>query len=192
GEALEVAAGYWCYGMVLGWYGYYMVVVVDLGYDKLKPYGFPIHGAIDGFSRRILWLEVVKSNNDPRVPGKFFLEYVKEVGGCPLLLVSDCGTENGIAAASSALFVPVDKMIKLERVHIDSARGLEQTYYSMEECLVSVSTQQALDMEQHCELVEEENVYQEYFEYILDTEGLNYPSNVEEALQLFQRVIDLN
>ena len=28
------------------------------GYDKLKPYGFAIHGAIDGFSRRILWLEV--------------------------------------------------------------------------------------------------------------------------------------
>ena len=28
------------------------------GYDKLKPYGFPIHGCIDGFSPRILWLEV--------------------------------------------------------------------------------------------------------------------------------------
>lgn len=28
------------------------------GYDKLKPYGFPIHGCIDGFSRKILWLEV--------------------------------------------------------------------------------------------------------------------------------------
>ena len=26
------------------------------GYDKLKPYGFPIHGAIDGFSRKVLWL----------------------------------------------------------------------------------------------------------------------------------------
>ena len=24
------------------------------GYDKLKPWGFPIHGCIDGFSRRIL------------------------------------------------------------------------------------------------------------------------------------------
>ena len=24
------------------------------GYDKLKPYGFAIHGAIDGYSRRIL------------------------------------------------------------------------------------------------------------------------------------------
>ncbi|KAJ7383323.1 hypothetical protein OS493_028868 [Desmophyllum pertusum] len=30
------------------------------GYDKLKPWGFPIHGAIDGFSRRILWLEVTQ------------------------------------------------------------------------------------------------------------------------------------
>ena len=25
------------------------------GYDKLKPYGFPVHGCMDGFSRRILW-----------------------------------------------------------------------------------------------------------------------------------------
>jgi hypothetical protein len=64
-------------------------------------------------------------------------------------------------------------------------------YYDMEECLVSVSIQQALEMEQHCELVEEENFYQEYFEYILDAEGLMPPSNTEEALQLFQRVIEL-
>jgi hypothetical protein len=28
------------------------------GCDKLKPYGFPIHGAIDGFSRYIIWLKV--------------------------------------------------------------------------------------------------------------------------------------
>ena len=28
------------------------------GYDKLKPYGFYVHGAIDGFSRRIMWIEV--------------------------------------------------------------------------------------------------------------------------------------
>ena len=42
-----------------------------LGYDKLKPYGFPIPGAVDGFSRRILWLEVARSNNDPRVPAAF-------------------------------------------------------------------------------------------------------------------------
>ena len=28
------------------------------GYDKLKPYWFPIHGCIDGWSRKIMWLTV--------------------------------------------------------------------------------------------------------------------------------------
>ncbi|EDO46933.1 predicted protein [Nematostella vectensis] len=33
------------------------------GYDKLKPYGFCIHGCIDGYSRRIMWLEVGRNKN---------------------------------------------------------------------------------------------------------------------------------
>ena len=33
------------------------------GYDKLKPFGFPIHGCIDGWSRKIIWLRVARSNN---------------------------------------------------------------------------------------------------------------------------------
>ena len=37
------------------------------GYDKLKPFGFCIHGAIEGLSRRILWLDVGFTNNDPSV-----------------------------------------------------------------------------------------------------------------------------
>ena len=37
------------------------------GYDKIKPFGFCIHGSIDGCSRRIMWLYVVPSNNDPCV-----------------------------------------------------------------------------------------------------------------------------
>ena len=32
------------------------------GYDKLKPFGFEIHGCIDGYSRRVLWLNVLRSN----------------------------------------------------------------------------------------------------------------------------------
>ena len=32
-------------------------------HDKLKPYGFPLHGCIDGYSRKILWLVVVPSND---------------------------------------------------------------------------------------------------------------------------------
>ena len=45
------------------------------GYDKLKPYGFPIHGCIDGFSRRIIWLNVARTNNNPAVIAKFFIKY---------------------------------------------------------------------------------------------------------------------
>ena len=28
------------------------------GYDKLKPFGFAFHGAIDGYSRKMLWLHI--------------------------------------------------------------------------------------------------------------------------------------
>lgn len=37
------------------------------GYDELKPFGFAIHGVNDGFSRRMLWLEVGPSNNNPKI-----------------------------------------------------------------------------------------------------------------------------
>ena len=74
------------------------------GYDKLKPYGFPIHGCICGFSRKILWLEVVKSNNDPKIPARLFLDAVSELKGCPMIVRSDYGTENGIVAATQCFF----------------------------------------------------------------------------------------
>ena len=70
------------------------------GYDKLKPYGFPIHGCIDAFSRRILWLEIVRSNNDPRVVGKLFFNCLRKLQFCPTILRTDRGTENGIIATT--------------------------------------------------------------------------------------------
>lgn len=78
--------------------------MLSVGYDKLKPYGFPIHGAIDGYSRKILWLEVARSNNKPEIPAAFYLDCVKETQGCPILVRSDCGTENGIMAAMQCFF----------------------------------------------------------------------------------------
>lgn len=33
------------------------------GYDKRKPFGFPIHACIDGWSRKVLCLYVMQSNN---------------------------------------------------------------------------------------------------------------------------------
>lgn len=74
------------------------------GHDKLKPYGFPIHGCIDGYSRKIMWLKVGRTNNDPHVIAHHFLECVKQYAACPRLLRTDCGTENGVMAAIQCYF----------------------------------------------------------------------------------------
>jgi len=79
------------------------------GYDKLKPYGFPIHGCIDGFSRKMLWLKVSRTNNNPLVVAKWYVETVKEFGGCPQKVRTDCGTENGIVATAQCHFMSDDK-----------------------------------------------------------------------------------
>ena len=68
------------------------------GCDKLKPYGFPIHGAIDGFSRRVLWLNVTRSNNNSDVHAYFYINTVKSLKLCPEMLRTDCGTENVLTA----------------------------------------------------------------------------------------------
>ena len=37
------------------------------GNYKLKRFGFPIHGCIDGFSRKLMWPVVATSKNNPLV-----------------------------------------------------------------------------------------------------------------------------
>ncbi len=37
------------------------------GYDKLKPFAFSIHGCIDGWGRKLVWLRVDRSNNKPEI-----------------------------------------------------------------------------------------------------------------------------
>uniref|UniRef100_A0A096M0Z2 Integrase core domain-containing protein n=1 Tax=Poecilia formosa TaxID=48698 RepID=A0A096M0Z2_POEFO len=68
------------------------------GYDKLKPFGIGINGCIDGFSRRLIWLEAYKTNNDPRVIAGYFMDAVIKAEGCPERLRVDLGTENVNAA----------------------------------------------------------------------------------------------
>ena len=46
------------------------------GYDKIKRFDFPIIGCIDSFSRKILWLEIVNSNNDPFVTASVYLNFI--------------------------------------------------------------------------------------------------------------------
>lgn len=69
------------------------------GYDKLKPYGFSIHGCIDGFSRLIIWLNIGPSNKDQEVIASYYLTVVSELKGVPCRIRSNDGTENSVVEA---------------------------------------------------------------------------------------------
>ena len=46
--------------------------------DKLKRWGLCIHGCVDWFSRKILWLIASSTINDPIVIGNCFLQCIKK------------------------------------------------------------------------------------------------------------------
>ena len=75
------------------------------GYDKLKPFGFAIHGAIDGYSRKILWLHIGSSNNNLRVIASYHLDCVSKLNNViPMIVRSDRGTENVALAGIQQYF----------------------------------------------------------------------------------------
>ena len=247
-----------------------------IGYDKLKPFGFPVHAAIDGYRRRVLWLEVVRSNNSPDVPTRLFLDAVKEVGGCPLLVRTDCGTENRKMAGIQCYFRSerVDELagenahqfgsstrnqrienwwsyFRKARSHwwinffkdmlsaglFELANDLQKEclwfcFYSVlnkdfqktkdawnshhirpsrHDCvsgspdilffflersgaadnLQIVPEAKIIEMDIEHELNEEENKYQEYFHYVMEHDELWYPSNPEEAFNLYRRLMNI-
>jgi hypothetical protein len=69
------------------------------GYDKLKCYGLAISGCIDGFSRRIIWLQCSHTNNDPKVIGSYYIDAVERMMHCPKKVRPDRGSENNVVAA---------------------------------------------------------------------------------------------
>lgn len=77
------------------------------GYDKLKPFSFPIHACINGWSRKVLWLYVTQSNNWPHNIATYYLDAVEHQAGCPQKLITDLGTENVLMASIHSYF-PVD------------------------------------------------------------------------------------
>lgn len=69
------------------------------GYDKLKPYGLCIHN-----SRRLIWLEVSSSNNNPRLIAKYYLDALKQLKCAPRIVRADHVTENSYHKLSPAIF----------------------------------------------------------------------------------------
>ena len=74
------------------------------GYDKLKASGIAIHGAIDGYSRRILWLKLSSSNNNLKVLANYYLCCLKELNHIPRVVRGVCGTENVIVCGIQRFF----------------------------------------------------------------------------------------
>jgi hypothetical protein len=74
------------------------------GYYILKKYGLAVHGCVDGYSRRIIWLRCSASNNNPYVIGSFYLDAVEKLMLCPNKLRSDRRSENSVVAALQSCF----------------------------------------------------------------------------------------
>jgi hypothetical protein len=50
-----------------------------------------VHRAIDGYRRKIIWLEVA---NNPRIIAQYFLDYARQIGRVPHIVRGDRGSEN--------------------------------------------------------------------------------------------------
>ena len=74
-------------------------------YDRIKPYGFAIHTAIDGYSRKILWLKVLARHDNPKMIGTLYLNYFSQSEITPGLVRSDRGSENVVIAGLQRYFI---------------------------------------------------------------------------------------
>ena len=69
------------------------------GHDKLAQFGIQIYGAIDAYSRKIVWFYCGNANRSQFSVGRQYLQAVKQLGYAPRLLRTDKGSETIIMAA---------------------------------------------------------------------------------------------
>ena len=74
------------------------------GNDKLKPFGFYVHGCIDGFSRKKIWLHVANTNKDPAVIAYYFLKEVEVINRTANKIRADLGSENSYVYGIQTFF----------------------------------------------------------------------------------------
>ena len=77
------------------------------GHDKLMGYQnstFPlaIYGCLDTASRKLLWLRVWTTSSDPKLIGRWYLEYLCETKVMSAMMRLDKGTETGTMATMHA------------------------------------------------------------------------------------------
>lgn len=81
-------------------------------HDTIVKYGLPIHGCVDVWSGKFIWLKVFTGNHEPKLIAKYFLESIASIGsifqinklGFPYSTRSDCGTETVVAVSLQHAF----------------------------------------------------------------------------------------
>ena len=57
-------------------------------------------------------------------------------------------------------------------------------------CKVEVTNEKLEEIEAQCTNVNDENIFQEYFHYVMEILGRQYPANHTEALELFHVLME--
>ncbi len=64
------------------------------GWDKTGEFGFRLHGCEDGFTRKIIWLELGTTNKNSGVIARYYLDTVQKLDYVPRVMQIDPGVEN--------------------------------------------------------------------------------------------------
>ena len=59
---------------------------------------------MDGYSNKVLWLKVIRSNNSPNNIAVLYLSCVEELQGALIKIIADLDTENALVAAIHSFF----------------------------------------------------------------------------------------
>ena len=87
-------------------------------HDKLSRFGFQIYGAIDAYSRYMIWCFIGHSNRTAVSVNKQFLTAVRSHNTIPQLIRSDKGTETTLLCNSQlVLHRAIDSTISLREVY---------------------------------------------------------------------------
>ncbi|CAG2237047.1 unnamed protein product [Mytilus edulis] len=150
------------------------------GYDKLKPYGIAIHGAIDGYSRKLLWLIASPSNNNPRYVGYWYLNWIKQRKMLPRVVRSDAGTENVIMRdlQRSLRHNQNDEIIRRQRAEVVTPSGIPNMLYYQPEIFGGRDCSFPLP----CNLQTIDNLIEEYTENFPEHDCSNEFINIVELL----------
>ena len=221
-------------------------------------------------------MEVLRSNKDPQVIAELYVSCVKEIGGCPLRVRTDCGTENVVLAGMQCylrahgtdefagekahiygsspsnqrieawwsflrrscsswwidLFQDMSERGILELGNVyhmeclwycyhkliqnnmqklrdhwnthtirksphETVAGIPDIlyflpeHYGVADCLKEAPEAKVIELQNSLNENRGENIFQEYFEYVIEMKGWFYPVNTEEAFEMFQQLTHL-